>query len=44
MCQWLTPVTLAIQEAKIRIVVQSQPRQIILENTHHKTGLLERLK
>jgi hypothetical protein len=29
---WLTPVTLAIQEAKIRrIVVRSQPRQIVPE-------------
>jgi hypothetical protein len=29
-CQWLTPVIVATQEAEIRrIVVQSQPRQIV---------------
>jgi hypothetical protein len=31
-CWWLTPIILAIQEAEIRrIVVQSQPRQIVGE-------------
>jgi hypothetical protein len=31
-CRWLTPVSLATQEAEIRmIVVQSQPRQIVHE-------------
>jgi hypothetical protein len=30
--QWLTPVILVIQEAEIRrIIVQSQPRQIVCE-------------
>jgi hypothetical protein len=43
MCQWLTPVILAIQEAEIRrIMVQSQSRKIVHEilkipNTHKKT-------
>jgi hypothetical protein len=46
---WLTPVTLATQEAEIRrITVQIQPRQIVcrpyLKNTQHKTGLAEWLK
>jgi hypothetical protein len=27
--QWLTPIILDIQEAEIRIAVQSQPRQIV---------------
>jgi hypothetical protein len=32
-CQWLTSVILATQEAEIRrIEVQSQPRQIVLED------------
>jgi hypothetical protein len=41
---WLTPVILAMQEAEIRkIVVQSQPRETILEtlvqkNPSHKRG------
>jgi hypothetical protein len=31
-CQWLTPIILTIQEAEIRrIMVQSQPRQIVHE-------------
>jgi hypothetical protein len=31
-CQWLIPVILVTQEAEIRrIVVESQPRQIVLE-------------
>jgi hypothetical protein len=42
------PVILATQEAEIkRIMVQSQPRQIetLSQNkTHHKKGLVERLK
>jgi hypothetical protein len=34
---WLTPVILATQEAKIRrIMVQSQPRQIVLETLSKK--------
>jgi hypothetical protein len=46
--QWLTPVILAIQKAEIRIVVRSQPGQIVHETlsqkTHHKKGLKEWLK
>jgi hypothetical protein len=31
-CQWLTPVTLATQEAEIKkIMVQTQPKQIVLK-------------
>jgi hypothetical protein len=47
--QWLTPIILVTQEAEIRrIVVQSQPRQIVCE-TISKTsitikGLVEWLK
>jgi hypothetical protein len=47
---WLTPVTLATQEAEIRrIVVGSQPRQIVGETLSRKkpikkVGLLEWLK
>jgi hypothetical protein len=47
---WLTPVILAIQEAEIRrILVPSQPRQIVPENlsgkkNHHKKRLVEWLK
>jgi hypothetical protein len=42
-------IILAIQEAEIRrIVIQSQPRQIVHENlskkNHHKKGLVEWLK
>jgi hypothetical protein len=43
--QWLMPVILATQEAKIRrIMIQSQPRKIVLEtylekkNLHQKRG------
>jgi hypothetical protein len=36
-CQWLTPIILATQEAEIRrIVVQSQPRQIVRETLFQK--------
>jgi hypothetical protein len=48
--QWLTPVILATQEAKIRrITVGSQPRKIVGEtlsqkSSQHKKGLVERLK
>jgi hypothetical protein len=47
---WLTPISLATHVAEIRkIVVQSQPRQIVLQTlsqkkTHHKNGLIEWLK
>jgi hypothetical protein len=34
--QWLMPVILAAQEAEIRIVVQGQPRQIVLETLSQK--------
>jgi hypothetical protein len=49
-CWWLLPVILATQEAKIRrIVVRSQPQQIVFETLPgkknlHKKGLVERLK
>jgi hypothetical protein len=51
-CQWLTPVILVTQEAEImRIVVRSQPRQIVhktlsqkKKTLHKKTGLVEWLK
>jgi hypothetical protein len=37
-CWWLTPVILAIQEAEIRrIMVQSQPGQIVCEILSQKT-------
>jgi hypothetical protein len=37
MYQWLTPVILAIQESEIRrIIVQSQPRQIVFETLSQK--------
>jgi hypothetical protein len=36
-CLWLTPVILATQEAEIRrIVVRSQPREIVLETLSQK--------
>jgi hypothetical protein len=36
-CQWLTPVILATQEADIRrIMVQSQPRQMVRETVSQK--------
>jgi hypothetical protein len=39
------PVILATQEAKIRrIVVQNQPRQIVLRPYHDKNGLVEWLE
>jgi hypothetical protein len=46
---WLTPVILPTQERAIRrILVQGQPRKIVLETpsqkTHHKKGLVEWLK
>jgi hypothetical protein len=34
--QWLTYVILATQEAEIRIVVQSQPRQIVYQTLSKK--------
>jgi hypothetical protein len=41
----LTPVILDTQEAEIRrIMIQSQPGQIVLEKTLHKKELLEWLK
>jgi hypothetical protein len=48
-CQWLAPIILAPQKAKIRkIEVQSQHRQIVHETlsqkTHHKKGLVEWVK
>jgi hypothetical protein len=48
-CWWITPVILATQEAEIRtMVVQSQPREVVLEplsrKTLHKQVLLERIK
>jgi hypothetical protein len=52
-CQWLTPIILTIQEAEIRrIMVQSQPRQIVHETLckkyiyiyYLKKGLVEWLK
>jgi hypothetical protein len=47
--QWLKPVIPATQEAEIRrIMVQSQPRQIVRETlsqkTLHSKGLVEWLK
>jgi hypothetical protein len=40
---WLTPVILTTQEAEIRrIVVQSQPRQIVLETLSQKNPLQKR--
>jgi hypothetical protein len=46
---WLMLVIPATWEAEIRrIIVQSQPRQIVkrpyLEDTHHKNGMAEWLK
>jgi hypothetical protein len=36
-CQWLTPISLATQEAKIRRTeVRSQPRQIVCETLSQK--------
>jgi hypothetical protein len=45
--QWLTPVILATQEAKIRRIIQSQPWQFVrpyLKNNHHRKGMVEWLK
>jgi hypothetical protein len=42
-CQWLTPVILATQKAEIRrIMIQSQPRQIVHEILSQKTPSQER--
>jgi hypothetical protein len=39
-CQWLMPIILAIQEAKIRrITVESQPRQIDQKTRSQKTPI-----
>jgi hypothetical protein len=36
-CQWLTPIKLPAQEAEVgRIVVQSQPRQIVSKTLSQK--------
>jgi hypothetical protein len=49
-CQWLTPVILTTQEAKIsKITVQSQPGQIapktlFKKKNFHRKGLLKWLK
>jgi hypothetical protein len=41
--QWLTPIILTTQEAKIRrIVVQSQPRQIVLETLSWKKPITKK--
>jgi hypothetical protein len=43
-CWWLTPVILATQEADIsRILVQSQPRQIVLETLSQKKNRASRV-
>jgi hypothetical protein len=44
---WLMPITLATQEAEIRMFEASRDKQFMrpyLEKTHHKKGLVEQLK
>jgi hypothetical protein len=40
--QWFTPVILATQEAEIRTMVQSQPRQIVRETLSQKYPIQNR--
>jgi hypothetical protein len=45
LARWLTPVILLIQEAGIRrIVVQSQPRQIVYETLSQKNPFTKKKK
>jgi hypothetical protein len=41
-CQWLTSVILVTQEERIRIVVQGQPGQIVLETLSGKNSSKKR--